>query len=1314
MAPKARVSYADFKQHVKNALDDTRRKALKDRPVDRLETEHAYRALVADTATEYRKEHLKRRDISIEEEWRNWITLTRNDFGNDWDVVKTLTPAKIVDLRKAGGSDIEYAFALHFRLHGEFALTKYAKLIDLPVFGDGFEDVFYEPVFIEAPNCALAPSFPRGIRLNSTHQYGRDEFSKVKSALLSEEGPSVGLSTAILGAGGYGKTAVAEEICLDDEVREAFGGGIYWLQFGIAQGSEDQRESRAHKLRDAIGAMLEKQYGTSAKQELELFDDDVASQTLFANLPLSPILIVADDLWSEAQARWIAELPDHVTALVTTRTRSLRPLFNEPFQIEPLQKEMSYDLLNSGLIGLSKDQSHRLRQIAPAFRGWPLLLRLANATFKTRQENGTPIGKILTNLDEFTKYAAISGWDVVDPGGTANESRRKLVKYCVDAGLAALPNETFYTALRSMSVFPEDTDIPFSVVADFWKEMTMDGDGQGRIGAEKASTILDALHNLSFFRHYDPENETLRVHDEFLAYFRETYRASEIEGLHEHLVNSIKQHCPLGWQTLSGSHHYSWKHLLYHMEQGGLYHVADECRTNLGWLKGKLKAVGFRELQHSFISKRLSKASKLVNRALNMSAFNIQTQPSSLALQLFGRLGHNSEELPLENLVADTTSDSDFSPRPRWPHLKPLGAELFKLEGHTKLIKSVKFSPSFDLLATASLDGTVRIWSTETGEQISTIPIEDSDGISAMSFNNTGSALVIGSMSGAAHVWNLSCQDFVMSNIKCSERSLIFVSFGPSEQQIIVGSTFDGVSLWDIEIGNKIDNLLDYKGQLVSSVAFDPSQGKMVTASPTDRSRIFDYNSGDQVALVAPHKREYYVSEACFSLDGKLIAACTFGGEIGIFDATSGCELATIRSEHRVRFKSVQFLPLSTSRVVISTDGGSSVYDFYTEKSIEILPENYGGWITCTDVNQDGTKAAHGYGNGLVRICGISNNNVPNEYINKHEGTINEVAFTGSGSHFITVSSFADIRGWTSDTGRHVGDLVEFSGPGLESIAFRASTESMLVYSRELCEYQFSSEAGLELAKSYGDIHSGGRYVSVSPRDDVVLTGSTNGTICFWNRDLDHLIGSPVKAHDNSITFVHFDRAGNLAATGSVDGTIKLWDVLTHEQVGSPLVADDQLAKTILFGDCSNIVVTVSANKVVRTWEVASGSQLTSMSDNELGQFKFIDLHPTGDWLASSSTSMFDFVRIWDVRCGCWLPNPLEGSANGFECGKFNPIGDRLIAGASDGKVLVWCVHNWTLLCTIRLDSCVWNLDVQDRCAVFWLSNGQVCVIDFD
>ncbi|HEX3532513.1 MAG TPA: toll/interleukin-1 receptor domain-containing protein [Thermoanaerobaculia bacterium] len=63
----------------------------------------------------------------------------------------------------------------------------------------------------------------------------RIEYAKVRDALLADgagRATTVGITTAIHGAGGFGKTALAIELCYDEQLPEHYPDGILWTTLG--------------------------------------------------------------------------------------------------------------------------------------------------------------------------------------------------------------------------------------------------------------------------------------------------------------------------------------------------------------------------------------------------------------------------------------------------------------------------------------------------------------------------------------------------------------------------------------------------------------------------------------------------------------------------------------------------------------------------------------------------------------------------------------------------------------------------------------------------------------------------------------------------------------------------------------------------------------------------------------------------------------------------------------------------------------------------------------------------------------------------
>src|SRR4029077_12144927 len=113
--------------------------------------------------------------------------------------------------------------------------------------------------------------------------------------------------TALEGMGGIGKTVLAQVLCKDDVVRQAFPDGIVWMTVG-REHTHDMKE----RLREVT-----KLLGGAA-------DEGVAAETLYrTTIAGKAALIVIDDIWNKADLdAFLAESP-RSRFLYTTRDATI-------------------------------------------------------------------------------------------------------------------------------------------------------------------------------------------------------------------------------------------------------------------------------------------------------------------------------------------------------------------------------------------------------------------------------------------------------------------------------------------------------------------------------------------------------------------------------------------------------------------------------------------------------------------------------------------------------------------------------------------------------------------------------------------------------------------------------------------------------------------------------------------------------------------------------------------------------------------------------------------------------------------------------
>jgi hypothetical protein len=189
------------------------------------------------------------------------------------------------------------------------------------------------------------------------------EVDQIVAALEGSAG-TVSVTTAVRGAGGFGKTTVAKMVCTDRRVQRQFRGHVYWMTLGRDVGKE--------ALAGLVNNLIRR---VEPGRETTSTDARLAAGQLAAVLQAGPRrLLVLDDVWSEEQ---LAAFPvaGRCARLVTTRIPSLAKGDGDPVVVDQMSEEQARALLSAELPPLPTAVAAGLLEETGR---WPLLLRLVN------------------------------------------------------------------------------------------------------------------------------------------------------------------------------------------------------------------------------------------------------------------------------------------------------------------------------------------------------------------------------------------------------------------------------------------------------------------------------------------------------------------------------------------------------------------------------------------------------------------------------------------------------------------------------------------------------------------------------------------------------------------------------------------------------------------------------------------------------------------------------------------------------------------------------------------------------------------------
>jgi WD40 repeat protein/energy-coupling factor transporter ATP-binding protein EcfA2 len=156
------------------------------------------------------------------------------------------------------------------------------------------------------------------------------------------------------------------------------------------------------------------------------------------------------------------------------------------------------------------------------------------------------------------------------------------------------------------------------------------------------------------------------------------------------------------------------------------------------------------------------------------------------------------------------------------------GKFLRSLKGHTSIIYDLSFSPDSKKIATASWDGTIKIWDTSTGNEQETLEnLGDQDKVYSLDFNVDGTKLASGGYKdGSIKLWDLNSRTSKV--IGRHQKPANFVRFSP-DGKTIVSSSDDGIiQLW--KEGQLLTSIKAHE-KYISGLDFSPNSKMLASAS---------------------------------------------------------------------------------------------------------------------------------------------------------------------------------------------------------------------------------------------------------------------------------------------------------------------------------------------------------------------------------------------------------------------------------------------------------------------------------------------------
>ncbi|WP_448267427.1 nSTAND1 domain-containing NTPase [Nostoc sp. DSM 114159] len=580
------------------------------------------------------------------------------------------------------------------------------------------------------------------------------------------------------------------------------------------------------------------------------------------------------------------------------------------------------------------------------------------------------------------------------------------------------------------------------------------------------------------------------------------------------------------------------------------------------------------------------------------------------------------------------------------------------LKGHTNSVSNIGFSPDGKILASASDDGTVKLWDTDSGREIKTLQGYTS-GVNSVSFSPDGQTLTSGSLDGTVKLWNKDSGKEIKT-LKGHTHPVYSVSFSPDGKTLASASDDGTVKLWDTDSGREIKTL---KGHTfyVRSVSFSPD-GKILASASWDKTvKFWDTNSGREIKILKGHTD--WVNSVSFSPDGKILASASWDKTVKFWNTDSGREIKILKG-HTSGISSVSFSPDGKILASASDDNTVRLWNTDSGREIKILKGHTSG-VNSVSFSPDGKTLASASEDGTVKLWDKDRSR-DIKILKGHTSGVNSVSFSPDGKTLASASLDKTVKLWDTDSGREIKTLKGHTS-GVNSVSFSPNGKTLASASEDGTVKLSDKDSGREIKTLKGHT-SGVNSISFSP-DGKTLASA------FWdNRGntlklLDINSGKEIKTLKGNNVFptatVSFSLDGKILASAFWDNTLELWDIDSGREIKTLKQID--IFWSVSFSRDGKTLASTSGG-TVKLWDVNSGREIKTLKGHT-SQVNSVSFSPNGKILASSSSD--NTVKLWDVNSGREIKT-LKGHTFLVTEVSFSPDGKTLASASEDKTVILW------------------------------------------